>query len=341
MGRWALRLAAVFVILAIAAGALTQWARLRFEAPGPLAEPATLVIAKGSGVAVIADSLAAARVVRSRWDLVVAARLADAGHALKAGEYAFAAGISLKDVLDLLRSGRTVVHRLTVPEGLTAAQVLVLLQAEPALAGDPGALPPEGSLLPETYYFSRGDTRAELIARMTEAMARTVADLWARRSPDLPLADPAQAVTLASIVEKETGIAAERPRIAGVFMNRLKAGMKLQSDPTIIYALTGGKGPLDRPLTRADWQLASPYNTYVVDGLPPGPIANPGRDSLAAVMTPEATDFLYFVADGSGGHAFSASLADHNRNVAHWRAVQKAPGSEPEVPASPPASSPP
>jgi len=225
-------------------------------------------------------------------------------------------------VLDLLRSGRTHVRSLTVPEGLTVAKVLALLEAEPALSGPIGDPPPEGSLLPDTYHFSRGDSRTALVRRMREAMTAFMEVSWAKRSPGVPLASPAEAVVLASIVEKETGVPSERRRVAGVFVNRLKAGMRLQSDPTVVYALSAGTGLLARALTRADWQLASPFNTYQVDGLPPSPIANPGRDAIAAVLDPETHGFLYFVADGSGGHAFAATLDQHNRNVAAWRRVR-------------------
>jgi UPF0755 protein len=322
MGRLA-TLAATVLIFIVAAGTAYFWAQQRYLEPGPLAEPVTLVIEKGSSVPAIAQLLADQGIIQARLDLIVAARLADRGRALKAGEYAFPAHLSLAGVFDLLESGRTVIHHLTIPEGLTSAQIVELVQAEPALGGDAGMLPAEGTLLPETYHFSLNDGRAALLARMSDAMRKQLAELWEKRSSNLPLTTPEQAVILASIVEKETGIASERPRIAGVFLNRLKIGMRLQSDPTIIYALTGGRGALDRTLSHADLTLDSPYNTYVVAGLPPTPIANPGRAALVAVLNPEPNDFLYFVADGSGGHAFAATLEAHNRNVTRWRALQK------------------
>jgi UPF0755 protein len=219
--------------------------------------------------------------------------------------------------------GVTVKHRLTIPEGLTSAEIVALVAAAPDLEGSvPAALPADGSLLPETYFFSKGDTREQLLERMRKGMSDALAELWPARDGAVALKTVAEAVTLASIVEKETGLAAERPRVASVFFNRLAQGMPLQSDPTVIYALTGGKGPLGRALLRADLQVASPYNTYANPGLPPGPIANPGRASLEAVLHPDSTKDLYFVADGSGGHAFAATLDEHNRNVAAWRKQQ-------------------
>ena len=322
MGRLA-SVAATVLLSLLLAGMAWIFARQHYLQAGPLKAPVILVIEKGAGVPAIGAQLADAGVIETDLDLIVAARLTGRSRGLKAGEYEFPSAISLSGVFDLLESGRTVIHRLTVPEGLTSTQVVELVRAEPALAGEAGTVPPEGSLLPETYNFSRNDGRAAMLARMTADMKRTLGELWEKRAPGLPVATPEQAVILASIVEKETGIAAERPRVAGVFLNRLRIGMRLQSDPTIIYAIAGGKGPLERDLTRADLALESPYNTYVVAGLPPGPIANPGRASLAAVLNPEQNNYLYFVADGSGGHAFAATLEEHNRNVTRWRALQK------------------
>jgi UPF0755 protein len=200
---------------------------------------------------------------------------------------------------------------------------MAALEAAEGLTGPLPDPPPQGSLLPETYFFENGETRAAMLARMQKAMTDALAELWPQRAENLPFDTPEQAVVLASIVEKETGVAAERPQVASVFVNRLRRGMPLQSDPTVIFALTGGEADLGRPLLRADLQVDHPVNTYVVNGLPPTPIANPGRASLEAVLNPAETDFLYFVADGTGGHAFARTLAEHNRNVARWRAVQR------------------
>lgn len=323
---WGLRLGAVTLIAATACAAGAFWGVMRVMTPGPLEHATTVIIPRGSGLEAIALTLGDAGVVESPLLFLYGVQVRGAVREMKAGEYAFPAGISIDGIIDLMRHGRTVVHRLTVPEGLTSAQVVALIDREPALAGEVKAVPENGSLLPETYHFSYGDSREALIERMQQAMNQAVAEAWKRREGDLPFETPQQAVTLASIVEKETGVAAERAKVAGVFINRLDAGMKLQSDPTVIFALTDGAGDLGRALTRADWKIESPYNTYFVTGLPPGPIANPGRASILATLRPERHEFLYFVADGSGGHAFAKTLPDHNRNVAKWREVQKKQG---------------
>ncbi|WP_244559359.1 MULTISPECIES: endolytic transglycosylase MltG [unclassified Azospirillum] len=320
--RWLLWFGVIVLLLSAMAGGAGLYGWQRYTGPGPLVADKALVIPRGSGVAAISRQLAEAGITRHPLELAIAMRLRRDGAGLRAGEYAFPAGISLKAAIELILSGKTVVRRFTVPEGLTAWQIVELLKADPALSGDVAAVPAEGSLLPETYHYSYGDARADLLARMQTDMAKALEKLWAERAPDLPIMSKEQAVILASVVEKETGVAAERPRVAGVFINRLRQGMKLQSDPTIIYALSQGKGSIDRALTRADWKLDSPYNTYMVDGLPVGPIANPGLLSLQAVLKPEANRYLYFVADGTGGHAFAETLDQHNRNVVQWRKVR-------------------
>lgn len=308
--------------LALLAGAGLLVARYYYEGPGPLAEDRSVVIARGAGTGGIAQSLAEAGVIEDSRIFHLAAVASGKSRRLRAGEYAFPAGISLRGVLELLESGRTVVRRFTVAEGLTSAEVVALLLATEGLAGEIAAPPEEGTLLPETYHYSWGDDRGELLRRMQRSMTATLEELWAQRAEDLPFDTPEEAVILASIVEKETGVGAERPLVAGVFVNRLNRGMRLQSDPTVVYAMTRGERPLGRALTRADWRVEDPYNTYQNDGLPPGPIANPGRASIAAVLAPESSDYLYFVADGSGGHAFARSLDEHNRNVARWRRIR-------------------
>ncbi len=324
---WGLRIAAGGLVLVAGSAALAWyaavWAQSAIAAPGPLKEPAAVVIPRGGGTETIAVTLMQAGVIDNPLLFTVAAKIHGPRRDLKAGEFIFPAGISVAGALDLLRQGKPVIHKLTVPEGLTSQQVVGLLTANPILSGTVEGRPADGTLLPETYHFSFGESRAALLARMKTAMDQALADAWKSRAPDLPLASPAEALVLASVVEKETGLAAERPRVAGVFVNRLRTGMKLQSDPTVIYALTKGESEFTRPLSRADLKLESPYNTYVAPGLPPGPITNPGRAALQAATQPEKHEYVYFVADGTGGHAFAKTLADHNRNVTRWREGQK------------------
>jgi UPF0755 protein len=242
---------------------------------------------------------------------------------LKFGEYIIPAHASMKQVMEMMAEGKVIEYRLTAAEGLTSAMILRIVLADPVLTGDARAAPPEGSLLPETYLFMRGTTRDDLLRRMASDHKKLAEKLWAERKKDLPYDTLEEAVILASIVEKETGLAAERPQVASVFVNRLRKGMRLQSDPTIIYGLTGGE-PLGHPLRQSELDKPNPYNTYQIDGLPPGPICNPGRASLEAVMNPPDTKYIYFVADGTGGHAFAATLDEHNRNVAKLRELERA-----------------
>jgi len=295
------------------------WAVKRFEAPGPLKEQTTVIVPPGSGLGEIARVLADKGAIESRRLFVAGVTVFGRDRPIKAGEYTIAANLSPRGVMELLQSGKTVIRKLTIAEGLSSPQVMAEIAAAEGLEGTTPAPPPEGTMLPETYHYSYGDSRSEMTARMTKAMDETLAMLWAHRQANLPIAAPEQALILASIVEKETGRAEERPHVAAVFLNRLKRGMRLQSDPTAVYALTKGARALGRALTREDLETKSPYNTYVADGLPPGPIANPGAESILAVTQPAWSDDLYFVADGTGGHVFARTLEEHNRNVAKWR----------------------
>ncbi len=322
MGRTAGLLASILALAVIVLAALAVWVRVELARPGPLAEPATLVIADGTSASVIARDLERRGIVSSALFFLLYTRWRGETHLLKAGEYVFEPGERIDSVIARLARGDALVHALTVPEGVTSAEVLAILAAEEALEGAIGDPPPEGTLLPETYHFGRGTTRQAVVRRMADAMTRLVAELWAQRAEGLPLASPEEAVILASIVEKETGRADERRHVAGVLINRLDAGMRLQSDPTVIYALTKGLRPLGRALLRSDWKFQDPYNTYLHAGLPPGAIANPGRAALEAVLDPLDTRDFYFVADGEGGHAFAETLAEHNRNVARYRKLR-------------------
>lgn len=325
MGLFMRLIAKLIAALAVIAIAVGTWAALeghrRFTGPGPLAEPITIVIPKGAGLEAIARRLEANKVVPDRFSFMIGTRLRQA--VLKAGEYEFPARISAEEAMRQIAEGRTVKHKLTIAEGLTVRQILAELDQADFLAGKVTKIPAEGWLLPETWVLSRDDDRAELVARMEKSMRQTLDELWAKRAADLPLKSPEEALILASVVERETGLKAERPMVAGVFINRLRLGMRLQSDPTVIYGLSEGMGVLDRPLTRADLEKPHAWNTYVIDRLPKTAIANPGRASLEAVLNPARTDALYFVADGSGGHAFAKSLDEHNRNVGTWRKVEK------------------
>lgn len=309
------------VVLLLMLGAIAlESARTIWSARGPLGEPAQIVIPRG-GTQAIAAVLAEGGVIRDPRLFALAAWMSSGQGALMAAEFVFPAGSSLAEVLAILRQGRPVQRRFTIAEGLTARQIATLLERAEGLAGDVPAIA-EGAVLPETYVFAWGDSRAALVRRAEAAMARVLAEAWAERTPNLPFAAPREALILASIVERETGRAEERARVAGVFVNRLRRGMMLQSDPTVVYAASDG-GPFERAITRADLDRNHPFNTYRIRGLPPGPIASPGRDALVATLRPEAHDFLFFVADGTGGHAFARTLDEHNRNVARWREVER------------------
>ncbi|NOG70307.1 endolytic transglycosylase MltG [Roseicella sp. DB1501] len=328
MRRWLRRLGLGFVVLALLGGA-GAWQALRlYHAPGPLAEPTNVVVQRG-GTEAIAASLLKAGVIADGRSFTAAAWATRGQGPLHAAEFAFPAGASLEQVLAVLRSAKPVQHRLTIPEGLTARQIAALVRDAAGMTGEINA-PEEGSVLPETYAYQWGDDRGALLRRAQGAMTQVLKKAWAERAEGLPLASPREALVLASIVERETSVPAERPHVAAVFLNRLKRGMPLQSDPTVAYAATDG-GVLDRPLSRADLERDHPFNTYRNRGLPPAPIASPGIASLRAVTQPMASDDLYFVADGSGGHAFARTLDEHNRNVARWRDIERRRGDKAEV----------
>jgi UPF0755 protein len=316
-----------FVLLAmIGTGVVYYYGKQTIEAPGPLQEDKIVNIPTRAGMTDIAEVLQREGVIDSnRWAFIGAVFALRARSALKPGEYSFQKNASLHDVIATIVEGKVVQHSVTIPEGLTSEQIVDRLTDNDLFAGSVHEMPREGTLLPETYKFPRGTTREQVIQRMQSAQKRLVAEIWEHRSPDLPpnVRTPQDLVTLASIVEKETGKPDERSRVAAVFVNRLKQKIKLQSDPTIIYGLVGGKGTLGRPIKRSEITQPSPYNTYVIDGLPPGPISNPGRASLEAAANPARTRDLYFVADGTGGHAFTETYDQHQKNVAKLRAMEK------------------
>ncbi len=329
--RAVLAISALFLLgLALAAQIVWVW----LDAPGPLAVSRAVVIPKNVGSEGIARRLFEAGVIVDPRLFRLAAHAMGRLRPLRAGEYEFSPQASALAAIRLMQSGRTVVRRITLPEGLTVKQALTLLGQTEGLEGQVGRVPAEGRLLPETYHYSWGDSRQGIVDRMEEAMRETLARAWAGRSVSPVVKTAEEALALASIVEKETGVAAERARVAAVFLNRLMANMKLQSDPTVIYGLSRGEGGLPRALARADLEADSPFNTYTRAGLPPTPIANPGRAALEAVLNPMISDELYFVADGSGGHAFAKTLEEHNRNVARWRKIQNERGKEQNPPPS-------
>jgi UPF0755 protein len=320
----------VFVFALAIAG--TYYAFSVYQAPGPLTTNTNFVVRGGSGLTQIASNLEANNIISDgRIFRYLTATHLHSGDTLKSGEYEIKAGASMQDIMELLKSGKSILYSVSLPEGLTVRQMFNKLQADPVLEGDlPSALPPEGSLRPDTYKFSRGTKRSEIVEQMQAAQTKLVDDIWDKRDPNLPITSKQDFVTLASIVEKETGLADERAHVASVFLNRLGKNMRLQSDPTIIYGLFGGDGkPSDRPIFQSDLKKETPYNTYIIKGLPPTPIANPGKDALEAVANPWKSQDLYFVADGSGGHVFAATLEEHNANVKRWRKIVAEKGEDP------------
>ena len=332
----------LLVLLAVVAGAGLFLGKQRFEMPGPLPADKIVNIPRNSGIRDIADVLQREGVIDQPWVFVGGVLVLKAREDLKWGEYQFTAHASLRDVVQTIVDGKVVAHQISIPEGLTSEQIVARLLADDILVGNIKEIPREGSLLPDTYNFTRGITREQIIQRMQAAQQRLVKDIWDRHSPDLPLKTSDQLVTLASIVEKETAKPDERTRVAAVFVNRLNKRMRLQSDPTIIYGLVGGKGTLGRPIMKSEIEQPTPYNTYQIEGLPPGPICNPGRASLEAVGSPARTRELYFVADGTGGHVFSENYDQHQKNVARMHLIDtdqkdRAPA-DLVAPAQPPAA---
>jgi UPF0755 protein len=314
----------ILILLMLAGTAGFVVGKSRFEATGPLEADKVVNIPARLGLLEIADLLRNEGVIDQNNLIFIGGVFAlKARTELKFGEYLFARHASMREVLETMVEGKVVQHPVTVPEGLTSEQVVAILQDSDILAGNITATPREGSLLPGTYNESRGSARDQLIQRMQAAQQRLLKEVWEHRSPDLPLKTPEQLVILASIVEKETGRPEERTRVAAVFINRLRQKMKLQSDPTIIYGLVFGRGKLDHPITKSEKEQPTPYNTYMIDGLPPGPITNPGRASLEAAANPARTKELYFVADGTGGHTFSDSYDQHQKNVAKLRGLER------------------
>ena len=320
---FALAAGASVVIAAAAAYGGWVWLNDQFDAEGPAGPEETVLLPRGSGLIAIAAQL-------EREGLIADARIfrlmvtIDGGdRSLRAGEFAIPEAATMAQIYDILRSGETIQHSVTAAEGLTSAMIVRILEEAEVLTGDITAIPAEGALLPETFLVDRGTPRQDVLDRMADAQVELLDEIWETRAEDLPFETREEAIILASVIEKETGVAAERPLVASVFVNRLRRGMRLQSDPTIIYGITQGE-PLGRGIRRSELDDAdNPYNTYQNDGLPPTPIANPGEASIRAVLNPPDTDYLFFVADGTGGHAFSETYDEHNRHVRNWRRIER------------------
>lgn len=327
----------ILIVVGILAAALIVMAKEDYTKPGPHAATVRFDVPEGARIGATARRLAEAGVLSegTLWGAIngeslfrLGARYQGKAGDLKAAVYDIPPGASMPEILAIITSGRGVDHRITVPEGFTSWEVVELLKADPALTGEIAEIPAEGSLAPNTYFISPGTSRARVIARMQAAQSEILAEAWANRAEGLPLASPEEALILASIVEKETGVPSERRQVASVFVNRLRKGMRMETDPTVIYGITLGQGPLGRGLRRSELDRVTPYNTYQIDGLPPTPIANPGRAAIEAALNPDETEFLFFVADGTGGHAFAKTLAEHNANVRVWRRIEAQQGQQ-------------
>ncbi len=311
------------LVLAVVAMGGAGYGWYLFVKDGPLAEVKQVTVPRGANLDKIADTLAEAGVIESRFVFTTWTRILGTQSRLRSGEYRFPKQASAQAVVDLLINGRQIQRRFTVPEGLTTFQIIERLSKVEGLDGEITEKAGEGELLPDTYFFSLGEPRNAVVQRMKRAMQDAVEDAWAQREADTPLKSKLELVTLASIVEKETAEGTERPMVAGVFVNRLRKGMRLETDPTVIYGITEGKGPLGRRLLRSDLEKPHPYNTYRIAGLPPGPIANPGKDSLLATVKPAKHNYIFFVADGTGGHVFAETKDQHDKNVAKWRQIRR------------------
>ncbi len=307
----------------VVGGALLFFATQRFYAQGDLAQDQTFTVESGANLGSVATQLVNENLIADRWTFQFGAMAQRKEGSIRAGEYRIAAKSSMADILKEITEGRAITYSVTIPEGFTSWEVVKRINEAEYLVGEITQVPPEGSLLPNTYSFERGADRQSILDRMAAKQDELLNEIWENRAPDLPISSPEELVILASIVEKETGVAEERPEVAAVFVNRLNKGMRLQSDPTIIYGITNGEGSLGRGLRRSEIEEKTAYNTYQIDGLPPGPISNPGIEALKAVANPATTDAIFFVADGTGGHAFAVTYAQHQENVAKWRVIER------------------
>jgi len=312
----------ILILIGVIIVGMIGYGAKEFARESETSAPVIVVLDKGENLQKVSKKLVEAGVISDARIFRLGARYLKKSGDIKWGGYEVPAGASMEDVLTMIVAGRGIQHKVTLPEGLSTWEIVERLKAVDVLTGEVPVLPPEGSLAPETYFVQRGETRDAVLKRMQTSQMAILDGAWKGRAADLPLESPEQALILASIVEKETGVSSERQRVAAVFVNRLRKGMKLQTDPTVIYGITLGKGGLDRGLRRSELDKATPYNTYVIDGLPPTPIANPGKEAILATLNPSETDDLYFVADGTGGHVFAKTLAEHNRNVAKWRKIE-------------------
>lgn len=327
----------LFILGVVAAVGILLFGAHSFYADGAVEEETTFQVQRGMGLSTIATRLEEAGIIDNRLIFQAGTLAQQKERAIKAGEFRIARGASMADILEELTEGSPITYAVTIPEGFTSWQVVERMRADANLVGDIEVLPPEGSLLPDTYAYERGDDRNAILDRMKAAQTAALEEIWASRNPEIPVDTPEELVILASIVEKETGVATERGQVAGVFVNRLNRGMRLQSDPTIIYGITNGEGSLGRGLRRSEIQAETPYNTYVISGLPVGPIANPGLESMRAVANPDETENYYFVAAGalpSQGHLFASTYADHRKNVALYRQALKDAAAQEEAEAS-------